>query len=166
MKIEELIISELVYSLQKRLTKNTIEDLQKQNVKVFSDKKNECIDNFWEELCISVQDKTVDKHKKEKIKSFLFENLEKTFESLLLYEKIAFWLKSENGTLWLYENKDKSFTLEFIPYSFEECKDILFNIVINEANSFVNDNIYEYINLFSNTFEEEIDEDDKLIVYE
>lgn len=35
MKIEELIISELVYSLQKRLTKNTIEDLQKQNVKVF-----------------------------------------------------------------------------------------------------------------------------------
>ncbi|XOB62979.1 hypothetical protein ACMC56_04040 [Campylobacterota bacterium DY0563] len=166
MKTEELIISELVYSLQKRLTKDIIEDLQKQEVKFFSDKRNECIANFWEELCISIQDKTVDNDLREKIKSSLSEFLEKSFESLLLYEKIAFWLKSENGTLWLYENKDKSITLDSIPYEFIDCKEILFNTIMDEANSFVNDNIYEYINLFSNTFDEERDEDDKLVVYE
>lgn len=166
MKTEELIISELVYSLQKRLTKDIIEDLQKRDVMFFSDKKNECIANFWEELCISIQDKTVDEDLREKIKFSLSEFLEKNFESLLLYEKIAFWLKSENGTLWLYENKDKSITLDSIPYELIDCKEILFNSIIDEANSFVNDNIYEYINLFSNTFDEERDEDDKLVVYE
>ncbi|WP_320036337.1 hypothetical protein [Halarcobacter sp.] len=166
MKTEELIISELVYSLQKRLTKDIIEDLQKREVMFFSDKKNECIANFWEEVCISIQDKTVDKDLREKIKSSLSEFLEKSFESLLLYEKIAFWIKSENGTLWLYENKNKSITLDLIPYDFTDCKDILFNTIMDEANSFVNDNIYDYINLFSNTFDEESDEDDKLVVYE
>lgn len=166
MKVEELILSELAYNIGNILVEKTVQAAKNDTTTFLEKEQKQCVDSFWEEFCICVQDRTFDSKIKEEIKKHLLKSLAASFNSLALYEKAALWLKSKEGVYWLYENREKALSLDSIPFSFEECKDELNNALYEKAKLFDSDNIYRFINLECRSFEHNRDEDERDVVYE
>lgn len=164
MKIEEKIVSDLVYDLKKRLTNQVINELKKDTISI---KKTEtkCLDNLWEEYCISIQEKE-GIYLENDYKKHILELYHTGFASLSLYEKVSLWLKSEEGVVWFYDKKEKSSELDDIPCEFEDCKESLYKAIFEVAKTYDNDNIYRYLYMGCHSFVEDYSEDDSEQVYE
>lgn len=166
MKIEELIISELAHDLQQRLVENTMHKLRKESVKFLGEEVADCIENSWEEYCVSIQDKTFSKELKDVIAEHVLEFFSYEFRYLKEFEKVSIWIKSKEGTAWFYENKEISIDLEKIPFKEIDCQEDFLELLSKKAETFENDNIYRYINLDCSIYQENYDDDGKLEVYE
>lgn len=164
MKVEEKIVSDLAYDLKKRLVNQVISELKKDYASI---KKSEikCLENIWEEYCISVQEKE-SVYLENDYKKHIFQLYHNSFYSLSLYEKVSIWLRTEEGVDWFYDKKEKSSELDDIPVDFEDCKDSFYKMIYDIAKSYDNDNIYRYLYMGCNSFKEDYSEDDLELVYE
>lgn len=164
MKIEEKIVSDLVYDLKKRLTNQVINELKKETLSI-KDNETKCLENLWEEYCISIQEKESGYLEKD-YEKHIFELFHKEFSSLYLYEKVSIWLKTEDGIDWFYDKKQKSSDLEDIPINFESCKEFFYKDIFELAKNYDNDNIYRFLYMGCHSFVEDYSEDDREQVYE
>ena len=164
MKLEETIVSELVYDLRHRLIKKVITQLKRDNAIVHKDKE-ECIENLWEEFCISLQDKT-SSFSHTDYKKHILELLKDEFATLSHYEKVAIWIKTPDGIDWFYDKKEKSSNISEVPVHFVECEEVLYSELVDIAKEYDNDNIYRYMNMECKAFKEDYSEDDRELVYE
>ena len=164
MKIEEKIVSDLAYKLKQKLVKDVILELKNNPVKS-KDNDKLCIENLWEEYCVSIQDKHSEVEDKDYKEDFIniFEN---KFLDLVLYERVTVWLKTADGIDWLYDKKNNSCELDLVPYSFEECKDNFYSMIYDIASEYDNDNIYRCVYMGCDKFRDNYSEDDKEQVYE
>lgn len=162
MKLEEKIVSDLAFSLKKRLIKVTQNELLQDNVLLVEE--NTCLENKWEEFCVATQDK------REELllqyKAHLLSKMAYHFNELFTYEKISIWIKTEDGIDWLYDKKENSTDYKDVPVHFKDCEELLFSMILEKAKEFDNDNIYRFLYLACQPYKEEPDIDDREQVYE
>ena len=164
MKLEEKIVSDLVFDLKERLSRKVIIELKKDN-SIPSEDENKCLTNLWEEYCISIQDENSN-YSPSDYKKHIMNLFQDEFNAFSYYEKVAIWIRTPSGIDWFYDRENKGIEFSDVPFHFSDCEDSLYNKIQKIAKVYENDNIYKYLNMECFVLKEDNIEDEKGKVYE
>jgi len=139
MKPEGLVVNKLADEVCKRITNNTIKQLQKLKAELSGEDSG--LKNVWDEICVQVQiEYSVSWDEYENmIESIISKYISKLKE----FEKIALWYQSNEGWSWLYDNAE----VEDIspPVIDQDIVNYILENINSEAADWKNSRIEKYI---------------------